>query len=1116
MPAGKPRCFLFIRAVIVACLVVLPRVPALALEPLLLRSPSLSRTKIAFAFAGTIWTANRDGSDLRQITTYGHESRPIFSPDGSQIAFSGNYDTSGPSDASSFIPGARYVYVIPTIGGEPRQLTYHPADMGAVNWTLDGKRVLFVSSRTGFVGGEGKIAQMFSVPVAGGAPERLPLIRASEGALSPDGKRIAYVPGELPQQAWKHYRGGAVRRIWLARLSDSTIVGAVPTADSNDFNPMWAGDRVYFISDREGPTEIFYYDLKTKQIVKVVANDGPYDIKSAAICANTMIYEKFGTIHLHDLHSGQDRVLDMRPSGDFRDVWPHFVSVDPKAVRFADLSPDGQRVAVGVHGEILSMPVDGGHVRNLTNTPAVVERDPAWSPDGKSIAYFSDASGEYGLQVRPISGQGAAATISLQSGGGFYYAPTWSPDSTKVAYTDQHLNYWYLYVRGKSPVRIDTDLFAIPAGMREMAWSPDSRWIAYIKQTPNHLHAAYLYSLEQAKSFALTDGMSDVLHVAFDRSGKYLYFTASTDVDLSTARDTDMTSFSRPVTRSVYLILLRNDEPSPLLPESDREAQSSVSHSASATPRVGTEIDRTGIAQRILPLPIPARNYYALMAGQPGILYLVEGPPVEPMPGFGPSPPANVLRYDMRTQKLEPFLDGIGTFELYLRFDKIPSFRVSSDGRSVLFAKNGQWYVASAAANGGDQAVKVPMDEATIHVEPRAEWKHVFEQAVRDEQDFFYNANFDFAKMRRLYEPFVDGIRSRDDLTYLIAEMVGQLGTSHVMVGGLPVQASGLPTMGLLGADYSVDHNLYRISRIYSADPWDPDSYAPLLQPGQSARIGDYILAVDGRPVDASRDIYAYFQGKAGALTRLRVGSAPDGGGSREIVVEPVADEFPLRNFAWVEHNRQTVARLSGGRLAYVYLPDTWVGGYENFNRYYFAQTEKQGAVIDERYNGGGWMADYVIDYVKRPLLSYWYTREGADIRDPLEAIYGPKVLITNEESASGGDLLPWMFRRSGIGPIVGKRTWGGLVGFYTSPMDLLDGSLLVEPNLAIFTDKGWIVENRGVEPDFDVEDDPHVERTGRDPQLERAVEVAMQALNRNPPPALPSSHPPYPKVDIQ
>lgn len=1115
MPLGKPHRSRFIRLVIIACLVVLPRASALALGPLLLRSPSLSGTQIAFAFAGTIWTANRDGSDLRQITTYGHESRPIFSPDGSQIAFSGNYDTSGPSNASSYIPGARYVYVVPAMGGEPRQLTYHPADMGAITWTPDGKKVLFISGRTAAAGIEGKIVRMFSVPGAGGAPEELPLIRASEGSLSPDGKRIAYVPGLLPQQAWKHYRGGATRRIWIARLSDSTVVDAVPGTDSDDFNPIWAGDRVYFISDREGPTQIFYYDLKAREVAKVVANNGPYDIKSAALYDDTLIYERFGTIHLHDLRSGRDRVLDMRPSGDFREVRPHLVRADPKTVRFVDLSPDGQRAAVGVHGEILSIPIDGGHVRNLTDTPAVVERNPAWSPDGKSIAFFTDTSGEYDLEVRAISGQGAAQRISLKSGEGFYYAPMWSPDSTKVAYSDQHLNYWYVDTRRKATVRIDTDLSAVPAGMPEMAWSPDSRWIAYIKQAPSHLHALYLYSLERAKSVALTDGMSDVLHVAFDRSGKYLYFTASTDVGLSTARDTDMTSFLRPVTRSVYLTLLRKGEPSPMLPESDREAQSSASHTASATLRDQTDIDLDGITQRMLPLPIPARNYYGLVAGRPGIFYLVEGPPVEPMPGFGLGPPANVLRYEVQTRKLEPLVDGISTFELYLRFDKTPSFHVSSDGRRVLFAKGGDWYVGSARASGDDQAVKVPIDEAAIDVEPRAEWKHVFEQAVRDERDFFYNPSFDFSKMRQRYEPFVGGVRSRDDLTYLIAEMVGELGTSHVFVGEGPVQASGLPTTGLLGADYSVERNRYRISRIYAADPWNPDSYAPLVQPGRSARVGDFILAVDGRRVDASIDLYAYFRGKAGALTDLRVGPRPDGGGSREIVVEPIADEFPLRNFAWVEHNRRTVEKLSGGRLAYVYLPDTWANGYGNFDRYYFAQTEKQGAVIDERYNGGGWFADYMIEYMKRPLLSYSYTREGADIRDPMEAIYGPKVLITNEEAGSGGDLLPWMFRRSGIGPIVGKRTWGGLVGFYTSPLDSIDGSLLVTPNLALYTDKGWLVENRGVMPDFDVEDDPHAERDGHDPQLERAIEIAMQTLKRNPPPAQPS-HPAYPKVGVQ
>jgi|HubBroStandDraft_1064217.scaffolds.fasta_scaffold13850_2 tricorn protease len=1090
--------------------------------PQLLRNPTLSRTQIAFSYAGSIWIANRNGSDVRRLTTGGHEGNPSFSPDGSEIAFTGDYD------------GARGVYVVATAGGVPRRLTYHPADGSAIGWTPDGKQILFTSQRAAFADG---VVQLFTVPVTGGFATPVPLVRASEGSYSQDESHIAYVPNVQWQAAWKRYRGGQTRPIWIAKLSDSSVEATIPRDNSNDFNPMWVGDTIYFLSDRNGPVTLFAYDTRSHEVKELVKNEG-LDIKSASAATDAIVYEQFGSLHLFDLQSGENRPLDIHIAADLAEVRPHFQKIEPQRIRSAGISPTGARAVIAARGEILTVPAEKGDIRNLTRTTDVVERDPAWSPDGKSIAYFSDESGEWALHVRDQNGLGEVRKIDLGTPPTFYYSPVWSPDSRKIAYTDKRLNVWYVDLEKKTPVRVDTDTYAGPFNSLDPSWSPDSRWIAYTKQLHNYLHAVFAYSLEQGKTYQLTDGMSDAVHAAFDKEGKYLYFTASTNTALSTGW-LDMTSLQHPVTRSVYVMVLKNDVASPLAPESDEEkakeeAKSDKDKQTEAEKQttkakdgdrdkndeekkdnaktkedkpVKVEIDLDNLGQRILAVPIPARNYVGLATGKPGVLYVLEGPPIDPIDFEDGPATMKVYKFDFKTRKTDQILEDVTSFDL------------SFSGEKMLYAKHDQWTIGPAEkpADGPPQPGKggpLKLDQMEVYVDPRAEWKHMYYQVWRDERDFLYDPGLhglNLAAIQKKYEPYLTNMSSRDDLNYLFAEMLGEITIGHMFVGGGDIPKPKRVKTGLLGADYNVANGRYVFARIYNGENWNPKLRAPLTQPGVNVKTGEYLFAVNGRDVRPPADVYSFFEETADKQVVIKVGANPDGSGARELTVVPIGTERALRNYAWIEDNRRKVDEMTGGRVAYVYLPDTYAGGYTNFNRYYFAQVGKDAAIIDERYNGGGDIADYIIEYLRRPLLSYWSLREGSDITTPIEAIFGPKVMIINEMAGSGGDAMPWMFRKTAIGPLVGKRTWGGLVGHYTNPGDLMDGGFTGTPNLAFYTPNGtWEVENHGVPPDVDVEYDPKSVREGHDPQLEKAIAVVLDLLQKNPPPP-PPHHPPYP-----
>jgi tricorn protease len=1063
-------------------------------RPTLLQEPTVSRTQIVFVYAGDLWTVSRQGGDAARLTNgVGLENSPIFSPDGRWVAFTGEYD------------GNTDVYVVAAAGGVPRRLTYHPGFDDAVGWTPDGKRILFSSARasTSFYN------RLFTVGVEGGYPEEVPLPMADEGSYSPDGSRMAYQPLTPWQPDWKRYRGGQTTPIWIAKLSDSSIE-KLPRENSNDFNPLWVENRVYFLSDRNGAVTLYSYDLGSKRVAQAVENAG-FDIKSAQAGPGAIVYEQFGTIHLFDLGSGRSQKVDIRVAGDLTSVRPRYEKVANRITNLG-LSPTGMRAVFEARGEILTVPAEKGDPRNITNTTGVMERDPAWSPDGKWIAYFSDESGEYALHLRDQTGMGEVKKINLGTPPSFFYAPTWSPDSKKIAYTDKRLNLWYVEIDKGTPVKVDKNPDGLRNDVMTPFWSPDSRWIGYTKQVDNHLRAVFVYSVEAAKINQVTDGMSDARYPAFDKSGKYLYFTASTNLGPAFSF-AEMSTFPHQSSRSVYAVVLRNDLPSPLSPESDEEKvqeekKDEAKPAAADKPAEGGQpagpaarpakkeaepvrIDFEGIDQRIVALPIPSRNYLGLVAGKANTIFILELLPAGPGGPAGP-PGLTLHKFDLEKRKLDKVLDGVNAFD------------VSHNGEKMLFRQGQNWTIASTTQPLRPGEGVIATADMEVYVDPRAEWRQMYNEVWRGERDFFYDPGLhglNLEEVKKRYEPFLNSVAHRSDLNYLFREMLNQLTVGHMFVGGGDQPRPNFVPGGLLGADYRIENGRYRFAKVYSGESWNPQLRAPLTQPGVNVKEGEYLLAVKGRELRSTDDIHAFFQSTANKQIVIRVGPNADGTGSREVTVVPVQSETALRNLSWVEGNRRKVDQVSGGRLAYVYVPDTGGGGYTSFNRYFFSQTQKQGAVIDERFNGGGALADYIVEYLSRPLLNYIAFRDGRDVPTPLGAIYGPKVMIINELAGSGGDALPWYYRKMKIGPLVGKRTWGGLVAAFPAPQ-LMDGGGVTAPDAAIYGLEGeWEVENRGVAPDVEVELDPAAWRAGRDPQLEKAVEILLEELNKNPRP---------------
>jgi tricorn protease len=853
---------------------------------------------------------------------------------------------------------------------------------------------------------------------------------------------------------------------------------------------------VYFRSDRNGEFNLFSFDPRSKA-VRQLTRYADFPILSASAGGGRIVFEQAGYLHLFDPANARATRLKIGVTADLPDTRPRFVS-GARWIRNAAISPTGVRAAFEFRGEIVTVPAEKGDARNLTQTAAWHERSPAWSPDGQSVAYFSDEGGEYALRIAPQDGKTEPRTIKVP-GNGFYQQLQWSPDSKKLSYADNSQSLYWLDVASGKSVRIDGHRVYTPAGLPEHSWSPDSRWIAYVVNLQPLVTAVHLYSIEQAKTHQITDGLGDVADPVFDRSGKYLYFFGSTDagpaVDWFAQSNQDM-RFSR----NVYLAVLRSDLPSPLARESDEERPAAAPSAAgdqtkpvppgdptarpaapapAATQPLRVDIDRIGY--RILDMPIAAGELASLQSGAAGHVYYIRRVDSR----------TELHRYDLnarRDETLLPDLDG---------------FQISADARKMLYTNNGAWSIVTIAPRIEPTAGRLAIDQIQVRVDPRAEWKQIFDEAWRINRDYFYAPNMhgvDWAAMKKKYEPFLADAANRADVNRVLQWMSSELSVGHHNVGGgdAPAPPAAVPG-GLLGADYSVENGRYRFKKVYGGLNWNPQLRSPLTEPGVNVREGEYLLAVRGKDVRVPANIYSFFENTSGKIVEITVGPNPEGSGSRTISVVPIANEAALRNRDWVEQNLKKVDEATKGRVAYVYVPNTTTQGHTYFKRYFFPQTHKEAVIIDERFNGGGQVADYYIDLLRRPLISYWHMRYGADLKTPAASIQGPKVMIIDETAGSGGDLLPWMFKKFGLGPLVGQRTWGGLVGTLGFPV-LMDGGAITAPNLAIWTpDEGWTVENEGVPPDIEVEQTPADVIAGRDPQLEKAIEVALEALKKTP-----------------
>ncbi|HEX9981712.1 MAG TPA: PDZ domain-containing protein [Thermoanaerobaculia bacterium] len=1033
----------------------------------LLSDPAISARNIAFSYANDIWVANADGSNARRLTSHsGVESGPRFSPDGSFVAFTGRYE------------GNNDVYVVPTAGGVPKRLTWHPSNDVVLGFTRDGSSVLFSSPREVHTR---RFVQLFTVPVTGGAVSKLPIPHAFKATYSPDGKRMVYLPLSEPFRQWKNYRGGTASRLMVFDLASYGVEQIPqPKGRSNDTDPMWIGDKVYFRSDRDGEFNLYSFDPASKAIVRLTSfNDFP--VMAATDGNGKIIFEQAGYLHLFDPATRKTSRLKVGVAADLAELRPRFVK-GAKYVRNWSLSPTGARAALEVRGEILTVPAEKGDDRNLTQSLGSHDRAPAWSPDGKSIAWFTDESGEYELRISAQDGKGEPRRVKL-TGAGFYEEPNWSPDGKFLSYNDNSHTLYVLDVASGTSTKIASNALYNPNRVLERNWSPDSKWLAYTRMGTTNLNTVHLWSVDQKQSFAVTDGLSDARNPVFDPNGKFLYFLASTDAgpvaDWFSQSNADMRS-----TNEIYMAVLPKGVPSPLARESDEEsvvpAKAEEKKEDEKKP-VTVSIDFARLPQRIQALPVAPANYSQLQVGKSGQVHYLKSS------GGGPS---SLVRYDLTKRKEETLLEKADGYEL------------SRDGKRVLLAMGDSLAIADYGDKLDPSKRRLALDRIELRIDPVAEWKQIFDEAWRINRDYFYDPNYhgaDWAAMKKKYAAFLPDVVVRQDLNRVVQWMASELSVGHHRVGGGDSLADvdNIPG-GLLGADYKVENGRYRFARVYGGLNWNPNLRAPLTEPGVDVVDGEYLLAVDGKELRYPDNLYARFERTANRITEITVGPNADGTGSRMVKVVPIEDEGALRNRDWVERNLRYVTEKTNGRVAYVYVPNTAGAGHEYFKRYFFPQADRDAIIVDERYNGGGQVADYYIDILRRPLISWWTMRYGSDFKSPLASIQGPKVMLIDESAGSGGDLLPWMFRKLEMGTLVGRPTWGGLVGILDTPT-LMDGGFITAPNLAIWTEDGFIVENEGVAPDVEVEMTPADVMAGRDPQLDRAIEIAMKQLADNP-----------------
>ena len=1101
-------------------------------EGRLMRFPDIHGDKIVFVYGGDLWLASSSGGRAQRITTHpGRELFPKFSPDGKWIAFTGQYD------------GNFNVYVMPAEGGQPKQLTFYQGGaqplsdrMGihdeVVSWFPDSKRIVFLSRRDA---SNGWTKRLYSVSIDGGWPEPLPIDQGGLISFSPDGTKIAYNIIFRNFRTWKRYTGGLAQSITIYDLKNNTSED-LPHTEWTDTFPMWHGNAIYFSSDRgpEHRLNLYRYDLGAKQ-TEQLTHFTDFDVMWPSLGPDAIVFENAGYLYTFDPQSNGTKKLNIYLPGERDQAMKHWANVS-KSVSDFDISPEGKRAVFSVRGDVFTVPAKEGSIRNLTRTPGIRERQVAWSPDGRWIAYVSDRSGEDEIYIAPQDGLGKEQQIT--SGyKGFKFAPAWSFDSKKLAWADKDLRLWYVDINDRKPVEVDRGKYG---EITNYAWSPDSRWLVYDKSENSGFSLVYLYSLETRTSTPVTTSMTNSYGGIFDPEGKYLYFLSDRDYN-EIVGSIDF-EFANPKTTRVYVVTLRKDEPSPFQVLSDeaqikkeepapqatneaaksdnqaagKEKQKEIENGKEAKPGekekpAAFHIDLEGISDRVVALPTDPGVINTLAAGKGFIYYSTT--PIQGLSGPIPGETSAVQVYDLKERKSKTLIEGV------------ERFAVSFDGSKLLYetegGANGHTYgIIDAKPDGekktGDGALNLSGMRAEL--DPPQEWKQMFEEVWRQERDYFYEASMngvDWPKVRDKYAALLPYVADRYSLTYILGEMIGELSNSHTYVGGGDYPSVPAVSVGLLGADFEVNpaSGMYRIKKIYPGENWDSSLRSPLTEPGVQVKEGDYLLAVNGRSLRAPQNLYELFVNTANETVTLTVNSKSSDDGSRTVQVKPIADEFKLRELNMIETNRKKVDAATQGRVGYVYLPDMGDEGLNQFVKQYFPQIRKQGLIFDVRYNGGGFVDPLIFARLRRILAGMNSQRNWESSTVPSQVFNGSLACVTNHFAASDGDIFSYYFKYYKLGPLIGERTWGGVRGI-RGLIPLMDGGYISRPEASRYDlNSQWIIENRGVEPDIVVENRPEQVVKGEDPQLEKAIEVVMKDIQAHPKtlPPRPPDLPAYP-----
>ncbi|MBT5219335.1 MAG: peptidase S41 [Woeseia sp.] len=1067
-----------------------------AQQTLLLRTPDISAEHLAFVYAGDIWVADRDGSKPRRLTSSPvAEGNPKFSPDGSQIAFAASFENNGD------------VYVVPTAGGQPKRLTWHPGADTPTGWTADGNSVTVVSARET---DHGRSGQLYHASVDGGLPEKQMEARVMSAVYGADDSRLAFTSFRAAynglfggSSGWKGYGGGSAPPMQIMDIADQQVK-VIPGHSSTNFNPIWIDGTPYFISDREDKLfNIYRYDSASNDVEKVSMED-LWDVRAAGGHGSDIVYEAGGRLFALNTVDESVNEIPINISPDLPQLRTQWKNAD-SAIDAADISPSGKRAIITARGDVFTIAVDDGPTRNLTGSGSVREYSAIWSPEGEQVAYITDSLGGQSLVIADQLGGVAIAEHRL---GDFYYElQAWSSgDVPRITYTDNHAALYTVNVA-------DGDIEKVSTGIRrdqiEAAFSPDGQWLAYTEEQANYHRDLMLRDLSSGQTTRLSDGAADVAAPTFSRDGSYLYFAASTNSG-PLQIGLNMTSQEWPYRAALYAIVLAADGKSPLLPESGDESVAEDADDEAADDdeeeeetEQPTQIDLPGLASRIVALPVAENNYSGLQVASDGNLYFVRR--VQPgisteAPGDNAASENALMRFDFAERESQIVGKGVN------------GFAISADGSHMIIA-NIDGSLAVAEIGDELEPESLNLSDVRTRIDPREEWGLIFDEAWRMEKEYFYDPNLhglDWQAIYNRYRPLVEHVGRREDLAALIVEMIAEMQVGHNRSGGGDIHREQGANTGLLGANLRINNGRYQISRVYTGESWNPFVDAPLATPGNEARDGDYILAINGRELTGADNIYEYLQGTADSQVTLRVGASANGNDTRDITIEPTASERTMRLWAWIENNRRIVSEATDGRVGYVYLPNTAGAGYTFFNRMFFAQVDKEAMIIDERSNGGGQAANYITDVLSRQHLSGWKDRDGLSYNTPAGAMHGPKVMLIDQDAGSGGDFLPYSFREMGIGKLIGTRTWGGLIGISANPQ-LVDGGGLTVPFFRFYdSDHNWTVENQGVAPDIEVTLDAIATNEGRDTQLEVAISEVLQQLESFVSP-IPGEAPAYP-----